>query len=239
MHRLRIVITALTALAGIGSTAWSQIGNLMSFDDKLLHYGIRVGLSRSKFDLEFTRDDDIRTAVQGTASYYSEGFHIAVVGDLRVGRYFNLRALPGITLIDRDIYYNWEPGYMAAHPLLERHRSVESVYGDLPLEIKFRAWRWNNFRPYLTGGGSYSFDFSSLRKNKNNNDESIIRLNSNEFRYTVGVGADFFLRYVKFAVELKMAFGINDLHILDNELYTRSIDGMHSRTLMISFTFEG
>lgn len=238
-HRLRIVLLLLTAWAGTVHTAWGQLGNLMSFDDKLLHYGIQVGLTRSKFDLTFTRNDDIRAAVQGTASYYTAGFHLAVVGDMRLGRYFNLRALPGIILIDRDIFYNWEPAYQSSHPLLEHHRTVESVYGTLPMEIKFRAWRWQNFRPYLTAGGSYNFDFSSLRKNKNNTEESIIRLNATEWRYSVGVGVDFFLRYVKFAIEMKMAFGINDLQILDDELYTHAIDGIHSRMLMLGFTFEG
>lgn len=222
-----------------GAHAQTQAGNLMSFDDKLLHYGIRVGISRSKFDIDLNTDDGIRQVVQGNASYYTAGFHIAVVGDLRMGRYFNLRLIPGITLIDRDINYNWEPSYLATHPLIENSRTVESVYGDLPLELKFRAWRWGNFRPYVTGGVSYSFDFASLRKNKNNNEESIIRLNASEFRYTFGVGSDFFLRYVKFAIELKMAIGINDLQVRDDELYTTSIDALRSRTVMLSFTFEG
>lgn len=240
--KMRIMIATLAVWAAFGQTAWGQLGNLgnlMSFDDKPLHYGIQVGLTRSKFDLEFTHDDNLRAAVQGTASYYTAGFHISVIGDLRLNRYFNLRAMPGIILIDRDIYYNWEPGYALTHPLLEEHRTVESVYGTLPLEIKFRAWRWYNFRPYLTGGGSYNFDFSSLRKNKNNTEESIIRLNATEFRYSIGVGVDIFLRYVKFALEMKVSFGINDLQVLDDEIYTHSIDGMHSRTIMFGFTFEG
>lgn len=240
--RLRIILVTVAVWAAFGSTAWGQIGNLgnlMSFDDKPLHYGIQVGLTRSKFDLEFVHDDALRTAVLGTASYYSEGFHISVVGDLRLGRYFNLRSLPGIILIDRDIYYHWAPSYQETHPLLEQHRTVESVYGHLPLELKLRAWRWYNFRPYLTCGGSYSFDFASLRKNKNNNDEAIIRLNADEWRYSVGAGVDFFLRYVKFAIELKMSFGVNDLLILDEEIYTQTLGSMRSRTLMISFTFEG
>lgn len=242
MHRLRIVIATLAIWVAINSTAWCQlgnIGNLMSFDDNLIHFGIQVGLTRSKFDIDFTHNEDIRTILQGTASYYSAGFQLAIIGDLRLSRYFNLRALPGIILVDRDIYYNWEPTYQTTHPLMESHRTVESVYGILPLEIKFRSWRWHNIRPYLTGGGSYNFDFSSLRKNKNNTEESIIRLNSSEWRYTVGVGVDIFLRYVKFAIEMKLSFGVNDLLVKDEELYTQSIDGMHSRTIMFGFTFEG
>ena len=216
-----------------------QIGNLLSFDDKLIHFGIQIGYTQSKFDLIYTEDDDVRSVLQGATSYYNAGFHIAVIGDLRINRYLNLRFLPGLTLITRKMDYAWEPVYFEQHPLLEPSRTVESVYGDLPLEIKFRAWRWNNFRPYVTAGGCYGFDFASLRKNKNNTEESIIRLNSSDLRYTIGVGVDVFLHYIKFAIEMKMSFGLLDLEVPDNELYTQSVNGMKSRTFMLGFTFEG
>ena len=90
-----------------------------------------------------------------------------------------------------------------------------------------------------SAGVSWGFDFASLWKNQNNNDESIIRLNLNDLRYTAGVGFDFFLRYVKFAIELKMNFGLLDLKVPDEDIYIRSMDVMHSRTFMLSFTFEG
>lgn len=220
-------------------TAWGQIGNLANFDSKLMHYGIQVGYSQTKFDLKYTDDDAVRQALQGTTSYYTAGFHIAVIGDLRLGRYFNLRVLPGVSIMTRKLDYSWESSYYNSHPLLENKKTVESVYGDIPVEIKFRAWRWNNYRPYLTAGASYGFDFASLRKNKNNNDESIIRLNSSDIRYTVGVGVDVFLRYVKFAIEMKMAFGLIDLKVPDNELYTQSTNNLMSRTFLLGFTFEG
>ena len=54
----------------------------------------------------------------------------------------------------------------------------------------------------------------------------------------MGVGFDFFLPYVKFAIELKMAFGIVDLRVADDDLYTLSTTDMKSRTFMLSFTFE-
>ena len=113
------------------------------------------------------------------------------------------------------------------------------MYGEIPLELKFRAKRYTDFRPYLTAGASWGFDFASLRKNKNNNDESIIRLNAIDLRYTAGVGFDFFLRYVKFAIEFKMAFGLLDLKVMDDDYYTKSTDNLYSRTFLLSFTFEG
>jgi len=44
---------------------------------------------------------------------------------------------------------------------------------------------------------------------------------------------------VKFAIELKMAFGLSDLRVEDDDYYTQSTTEMLSRTFMLSFTFEG
>ena len=212
---------------------------LGSFDNRLLHWGIQVGYTQSKFDLRFSENDTLRQTIQGVTSYYSPGFHINVIGDLRLNDNLNLRLLPGITLISRDMAYSWSEAYTSTHWKYDLRRTVESVYGEIPIELKFRAKRYTNFRPYLTAGASWGFDFASLRKNKNNNDESIIRLNAIDLRYTAGVGFDFFLRYVKFAIELKMAFGLIDLKVMDDDYYTRSTNSLLSRTFMLSFTFEG
>ena len=219
-----------------GST---QMGNLGSFDKRELHYGIQIGLTQSKFDLQLNEDALLRDTMQGVTSYYVPGFHVAIIGDLRLGEYFNLRLLPGVTIITRNLTYSWENGYLATHRLAELERAAESVYGDLPLELKFRAKRYGDYRPYITVGGSYGFDFASLRRNRNRNNESIVRLQANDLRYSLGLGFDFFLRYVKFAVELKMNFGLLDLEVPDTDIYIRSMDQMKSRTVMISFTFEG
>ena len=219
--------------------AYCQVGNLGKFDSRLLHWGIQVGLTMSKFDLEYTSDELLRRDLQGTTSYYAPGFHIAVIGDLRLGKWFNLRCLPGVTIITRDVSYSWEESYLATHRLAEPSRNVESVYGDFPIELKFRAMRYNNFRPYITAGISYGFDFASLRENKNKTDESIIRLVPHDFRYSMGLGFDVFLRYVKFAIDLKMIFGFPNLKVEDPDMHIRAFDNLNTRTMMISFTFEG
>ncbi|MBP5327733.1 MAG: PorT family protein [Bacteroidales bacterium] len=216
-----------------------QVTYLASFDKKKIHYGIQIGYTQSKFENAYTQDDEVRQSLQNTLSYYTPGFHIAVLADFRLGNYFNFRLLPGLTLINRTFHYAWTDAYVQQHHGADAKRNVESVYGEIPFDIKFRAFRYRNFRPYLTAGGSYGFDFASMRNNKNNNDQSIIRLNTSDLRYTTGVGFDFYLRYVKFAIELKMSFGFSDLKVDDDDLYTRSVDYINTRTFMLSFTFEG
>lgn len=216
----------------------AQVGNLGQFDSHTLHWGIQIGMTQSKFDLTLNYDAALRDTMQGVTSYYAPGFHVSFIGDLRLNDYFNLRLVPGVTIISRNITYSWENGYLATHRLAEPERLAESVYGDIPLELKFRAKRYGNFRPYLTSGISYGFDFASLRRNRNRNNESIVRLQASDLRYTMGVGFSVFLRYVKFAIELKMNFGVIDLEVPDPDIYMRSMEQMRSRTFMLSFTFE-
>ena len=217
----------------------AQVQNLANYDHRVLHYGIQIGMASSKFDIKYTLNDSVRGALQNTVSYYTPGFHIAVIGDLRLGRSFSLRALPGVSILSRSVNYAWDEEYQTLHPIVDEKRGVESVYGELPIEFKYKSMRWKNFRPYVTLGGSYGFDFASLKKNKNNNDESIIRLDANDLRYSAGVGIDVFMRSVKFAIEFKMSFGVRDLSVADTDLYSLSVDSMKSRTFMLSFTFEG
>lgn len=212
--------------------------HLGKFDDRLLHWGIQVGYTQSKFDLRFSEDDQLRENILGTTSYYSPGYHINVIGDLRLSDWLNFRFLPGVTIVSRDMAFDWSEAYTSTHWKYDLRRTVESVYVDVPLELKLRAKRYNDFRPYLIGGCYYGRDVASLFKNKNNNDESIIRLNPDDLRYTMGVGFDFFQFNVKFAIELKMLFGITDLRIPDTDYYTLSTTYLRSRTFMLSFTFE-
>ena len=88
------------------ATAQTRAARLGSFDNRKLHYGIQVGYTQSKFDLNFSENDTLRQTIMGVTSYYSPGFHINVIGDLRLSDNLNLRLLPGITLISRDMAYS-------------------------------------------------------------------------------------------------------------------------------------
>lgn len=226
-------------LVGVTTALSAQIQNLSNFDKNRIHYGIAVGYIQSKFTVKYTTDSDIRENVQGVTSYYIPGFHLTILGDLRINDYLNLRFTPGIAFMDRDLNYAFSEAYLATSHLLDERRTAESVYGDLPIELKMRAMRWRNFRPYLITGAKMGFDFASLKNNKNKNDESIIRLAPVDVSYTAGVGFDFYFTYFKFAIELKMGFGLLELKVPDDTYYTQSIESIKSRTFTLSITVEG
>ena len=116
--------------------AQTSAGNLGMFDHRTLHYGIQVGYTQSKFDLAYSENDTLRQTLQGVTSYYAPGFHIAVIGDLRLGNWFNLRLLPGVTIVTRTLGYSWENGYLATHRLAERSRNA-SQEDSMPRMVTF------------------------------------------------------------------------------------------------------
>lgn len=227
-----------TLLLAVTQQALGQITQLGSYDKRPVHFGIKMGISQSKFDFTASTDEELGELLHGATSYYMPGFLISALADIRMGEYFSFRCLPGIMLTTRSLEYSWNQTTASSH-LYEHSRNVESVYGELPIELKYRALRWHNFRSYVTGGVCYGFDFASLRDNRNNTNESIIRLSSHDFRYTTGVGLDFFLRYVKFAVEFRMAFGVTDLKVNDDDIHSQIATDLYSRTYTICFSFEG
>lgn len=232
----KAILSILFLCFGLGT--WAQ-NNLPGFDKHLFHFGIGMGYTKTKFDIDLNRNDELRETMRGINSYYAAGFHLYIIGDMRLTSFMNLRLIPGITLVERNMNYTWSPEALAADNRLDNMRNVESVFADIPLELKIRAWRWKNFRPYLVGGGKFSFDFASLKNNKNRDDESIVRLKTSEFSYTVGTGFDFYLQYFKLAIEMKMCFGLSDQKIGDETFYTTAINSMKSRTFLLTVTVEG
>ena len=56
LWRIALCVIALFTLFPAISPATAQTGNLGQFDRRLLHYGIQVGYTQSKFDLRFSED---------------------------------------------------------------------------------------------------------------------------------------------------------------------------------------
>ena len=146
-------------------------------------YGIHLGFTENKVDIYSSQGGTLHT--DGDHSFYNPGFRIAVIGDAQLGRCFSLRAMPGLSLF--------------------RSLKLESVCGELPVDVKFHPIRTGNLRPYLTTGLGYGFDFASLRDDSHN---LIKPLSPHDLRYTCGLGVDWHTRFVRVGFELKAGIGL-------------------------------
>jgi hypothetical protein len=97
--------------------------------------------------------------------------------------------------------------------------------------------RIGNFGAYVVGGGNYSIDLASQKKQKP--DDQVVRLKSNDFYYEAGGGVDFYLPYFKLSLEGKVMVGVKNILIQDDKLFTRPVDKLNSHIFLFSITFEG
>ena len=171
-------------------------------DSRKVLYGFHLGFTENKVDIYHIQSGEAHALEQSDNSFYATGFRLAVMCELRLGRYFSLRAMPGVTLLN----HKWEPDNTTVAALPSANYKVESVCGELPVDVKFRPFRFGDIEPYLTSGLSYRIDFASLSKNSDT--EKINQLNAHDLRYTCGLGMDWYMHYISVGLELKASFGL-------------------------------
>ncbi|MBK6352702.1 MAG: outer membrane beta-barrel protein [Saprospiraceae bacterium] len=105
--------------------------------------------------------------------------------------------------------------------------------------VRFTSAPYKDARVFMLAGVKYSYDFASnSRSDKNRFD--LVRISPHDFQIEIGAGMQFFLPYFIFTPEIKFSHGLNNVLIYDNKLIESTIiDKLFSRTLTISFHFEG
>lgn len=215
-----------------------RVINLPNFDEKVLHYGYYVGTNSFDYKFEYIKD---YYKVNGFPDIQVEsmtGFNVGLIGDLRINKFFNLRLEPGLVYSQRNLLFPDTPIFTNENDLL---REVKSTYIHIPLLIKMSAKRINNFKPYITFGVSGDYNLSSNSKNTDDNSSNVFRTVSKTFNYEIGLGFDFYLYYFKFSPSIRGVFSLQNELIQDNNLsspWTSNIKNMHTRGLIINFTFE-
>lgn len=238
MKKIVSLIFILTLLSSASLKSQSRsILNLGNFDEKWIHFGFSLGLNGANFigDYELGNVDSLA----GINSITQNGFSLGIVTDLHLTPILNLRVIPALSFGDRRIHYT----FLRSNGSQARvERPVESTFIDVPINLKFRSFRYENFAAYIVGGGMYSYDLISQKDviNSNNNlAEMVIKLNTHNMYYQLGVGFDFFLEYFKFSPEIKMSYGLNNVHVQDGSTLSLPINNLRSKIFLISLTFEG
>jgi hypothetical protein len=221
---------------GFSKAAWTQtrkIENLTNFDQRKFHFGFTLAYNSSNFTIlrepDFSNFKNLRI-VEPQAQ---PGFNLGIIADYHITPVLNLRFIPGLSFVQRNIEYTLFNN--GSNPTLVR-KSVESTYLDFPLLVKYRSARHNNFAAYVIGGIKYSIDLASQ---EDVYDPEIVKIFRRDLAWELGVGFDFFMDYFKFSPEIKLSFGIPDLLVRENTIYTNPIRRLTSRVVVISFHFEG
>ncbi len=242
MKKRLFAVVLLVALCSTQLFAQSERGafgvpNLLKYDKKTFHFGFLIGYNQFDFTIASKANLAEYDSLMVVNTSPLSGFNLGIVTNLRLGKYFDLRFIPGLAFGDRIVNYSIQ--YQSGNQLVTK-KHAESVYLDLPLMIKFKSSRMlNNVRTYVIAGAQYSLDLiSAAKKQSSNPHEIILKLYPNDFQGIAGIGFDFYCTYFKFSTELKMSFGFVNLLKEEDNMFASSVTSLKSKILQISFTFE-
>ena len=249
----KTVLVLLTLVSFNLMAQKEKVKNDPTHDDNPIHFGFSIGLNTMDFNIKQSREAYTLKVFPDVVTL-RPGFQVHAISNVRLGKYFDFRMLPGISFGgEREISYLDVNGgtTMSSYDSLVR---IESNFLELPFLIKYKSKRINNFRPFLIGGTNLRFDLAATKKTwgTSKKGSSLLLLNVFDYYYEIGCGIDFYLEHFKFAIELKYSIGLTD--VLKRKLkdkgdgpvappqeyaiYTNVIDKLNSRMFMVSFHFE-
>lgn len=241
--RRKIINTGIATLfiPLIGFSQLRQEVNQEDHDDKKIRFGIHLGTNRSHF--AFTHHPlflqrapfDSITVVE---SVNSTGVNLAWLVNIRMSEHFDLRTFPvNLTFTERNFLYNVTYPDRPAGEDFVTEKKTQSISLSIPVQIKFSSDRINNFKVYMLGGGKVEYDLASNAGAKNAGDQ--IKLKKLDYGVEVGLGFHFYFPMFVLTPEVKMGWGIGNLHSRDKSLkYSSVIDKINSRSIFFSLTVE-
>jgi hypothetical protein len=217
----------------IGVAQTQKVRNQPYGDQKLVHFGISVGMNVQDIQLN---NSGIPTEGQtwfATIPNYSPGFSVGLLGDLYLNPFLNLRFSPTLHFGDKKFVFvepNTDERFSA---------TVRSNYLYFPLDLKIRTVRLNNYRPYIFAGIYGAMDLG--RK-----PDEAVYMKPVDFGLSVGLGCDYYLPIIKVCPELRFSFGLKDViehdrtDLTDESLrkYTTAISQGRTRMISLIFHFE-
>ena len=160
-------------------------------------------------------------------------YSVGVLGELYLTEYVALRFIPTMHFGDKQVRFREQIGGG-----LET-QTIKSNYLSVPIDVKYAAQRFNNYRPYVLAGLAPMFDLT-VKKQKELLTQRI------DLAFELGLGCDFYLPFFKLIPELKFCFGLTDLLVKDRSdlmdknmlKYTQSLESASSRMVVLTLYFE-
>ena len=242
--------------------------NLRTYDNEPYHFGFIIAYNNMSYAFKYIDDYQLTphtsseypntadTYFNADATYYATkiesdqipGFTVGVVGNLRLGKYFDLRLIPSLSFGTRTLTYDFRRDLSGTPLYFAKKKSIFSTFVEFPLQVKYKSKRLNNVAAYIIAGTNFKIDLASQKKSQIEVNDPItgeqhsvtdnIRVRRGDIAAEIGAGFDFYTGYFKFGVEVKMSYGL--LNILDSQnlIYDSSIKSLQNRTFQVSLTFE-
>lgn len=233
-----IILLCLIALLAGSTHALAQERKIQYrpyIDQRKFHYGFLLGFHMHDMELKNNGYIDPETGQQWYADVdnYSPGFSVGVLGEMRLTDHFALRCTPTIHLGQTHI------GFHEQISGRDSTQTMKNCFASLPIDIKFSAPRYNNFRPYLLAGVNPMVNLTTRKHNA-------LLMKPFNCYLEVGMGCDMYLPFFKLIPELKFCFGLMDIlqkdrkDLIDGTLmkFTNGIDSSNSKMIVLTLYFE-
>ncbi|MBK7882778.1 MAG: PorT family protein [Chitinophagaceae bacterium] len=238
--RNKIINTAIILLICpiIGLAQLRNELNLPDHDNKSFHFGINIGVNRSHFNFSHHPRFLEFDSVMVVESINSTGVNLAWLVNKRISNHFDLRTYPlNLTFTEKAFEYNLKYPNKPAGEDSITIKKVQSISLALPLQIKFSSDRINNFKVYMMAGVKAELDMASNANAKKA--EELIKLNKFDYGVESGLGFHFYFPFFVLTPEIKVAWGLSNLHSRDENLkFSNVVDKIYSRMITFSLTVE-
>ena len=213
--------------------------NMPDADEKWYHIGIVIMGGQSRFQISQHPNFLASDSVLVTSPENSMSFGIGGMHTVRLSNHFEARVIfPQLIFANKTITYHlkYPKDNLDEKPITTKN--IESLLLGVPVQLKFRSDRINNFRFYIMGGFKVEADLSSKARAKNA--EDMVKLKPIDYGIEAGLGFNFYMPYFILSPEIKISNGISNSHSYDPNLkYSNVIDKMQSRMIIFSLIFEG
>lgn len=229
-----LVLFALTFHA-VEANAQKIVQYLQYEDLKTYHFGFSIGMHSQDLIMDHSGKMDANGEKwYGNVNNYTPGFSVGVIADLRLADFLSLRTTPTIHFGSKDITLVSDN---ASTPKVTA--SVRSNYILIPLSLRYRGARTDNYRPYIMSGLSAGLDMGRDKQQP-------ILLQPINMYWEIGAGCDIYMPYFRLVPELKVCLGMGDIMVHNRSAvssdgylkYTNAFDAITSRLIVFSLQFE-
>lgn len=233
IHSFSVFIALLLALFSVSNTSIAQRNapNMPEHDSKPYYFGITFGFNYSAFQISQTESFALHDTFKIVQPGYGPGFNLGIMGNLRLNKLIDIRFIPALVFSEKPIRTIDMYG-------TEEKRSIESIYMNLPLQLKIKSDRIHNFRFYGLAGGKFDYDLAANARSRRQ--DEWLRVSPIDLGIELGVGFEFFYPNFIFSPEIKVSQGFLNSHYQDTGIpLSNTINGMRTRMFIISIHLEG
>ncbi len=210
-----------------------QSANYRDFASKPYFFGLTLGYNQTSYKVFRSGAFLVSDSIVGVNSGVGQGFIVSVISNLKVGESIDFRLMPTFSFTERQLRFDL---INSSKPYLDR--KAESVFVELPFQVRYKTEPYRDIRAFVLGGVKYSFDVSN--KNRALEAQNILKIAPTDFAIEIGGGLQFFLPFFILSPEIKYSHGINNILIYNKQKETSKVlDKVFSRTWTLSFHFEG